>query len=569
MSPHHYVLGIHDGHNASVCLLENGKVIFAIQEERLNRIKNFWGFPRESVNAAFQFAHLQPKDIDCVALASFHVAKSSGKDIRQLYKEEAQWRGWINEGIAKTPVYDFYKMRRKEERLNNVEQCGLPRARVRFVEHHLCHASSVYYGLPVPRDEKILILTADGSGDGLCATVNIAEQGEIKRIASTDKGHSLGNIYSRVTFLLGYKPWEHEYKLMGLAPYASSRDSEKTHKIFQNYIGISKSNLLQFERKIPEPTHLIYNRIKRDTRLMRADAICGGLQNMLEEVLCDWVKACVRETGIKKIALSGGVFMNVKANKRILELEEVEELFVMPSCGDETNSLGAAYRTYYEEKKSIPASFDNFYLGNDMDDREVATILQDDQSKNAHFQFQRLEDIEYKVAELLSEGAIVARCKGRMEFGARALGNRSILADPKDSSVRDDINRMVKMRDPWMPFAPVVKKERAGEYMVNPKQTDSPYMMMTFDTTQKREELKAAIHPADLTARFQIVDKASNPEYYKIIEEFEKRTGRAVLLNTSFNIHGSPIVCTPRDAMEAFLNSGLKYLALGQYLIWK
>jgi carbamoyltransferase len=254
-----------------------------------------------------------------------------------------------------------------------------------------------------------------------------------------------------------------------------------------------------------------------------------------------------------------------------MELPEVQDLFVFPSCGDESTSIGAAYHVYVAMTRemggdSIPAPIDDIYYGPDFSDDDVLTALK---KGDVRFKSQHMSDVDKEVAGLIASGEIVARCSGRMEFGARALGNRSILADPADQQSVRIINMMVKKRDFWMPFAPVILWEQQADYIVNPKRIKSPYMMLTFDTTDKRDDLVAALHQADFTARAQILERSYNPGYYNIIERFSHETDRSVLLNTSFNLHGYPVVCSPDEALWVFANSGLKYLALGNHLISK
>jgi carbamoyltransferase len=292
---------------------------------------------------------------------------------------------------------------------------------------------------------------------------------------------------------------------------------------------------------------------------------------MAEDLLCRWVRNGIRETGVRKIALSGGVFMNVKANKALMEMEEVDDLFVMPSCGDESNSIGAAYQVYAQSCRALGRDVDaaplgGLYLGDAFSDADVEGALAGSEGR---LDVTRCDDIDAVVAQLLANGKIVARCQGRMEFGARALGNRSILADPADHRCVRAINMMVKKRDFWMPFAPVILRERAAEYIANPKNVASPYMMLSFDTTEARDDLIAAIHMADQTARAQILEESWNPGYYRVLKEFERLTGRGAILNTSFNLHGYPVVNGPREALWVMENSGLQHLALGNYLVSK
>jgi len=574
------ILGIHNGHNASACLLENGSIRFCIQEERLTNSKNYFGFPFRSIETILTLANLGTDDIDSVAMASSYMPVMSNPfDVVDAYRKQASFVGRLNSvargniyGIlVKTRLNSIYNKRARRKRLEALESSGLERCRTIFVDHHLCHAATAYYGSPW-RDEPVLVLTNDGSGDGLCSTVYIGKDGELTKVAETPKGHSLGNIYARTTFLLGLSPWEHEWKVMGLAPYAPASGIDKSYEVFRRLIKIAGNNPLAFEKSISESTELIYPRLRRELELHRFDWIAGGVQKYTEELLCQWVRNCVNATGIRRVALAGGVFMNVKANKRIMELDDVEDLFIFPSCGDESISIGAAYQVYVEEcreqgKPSNIQPLREIYLGPSFTDQDVEQAISKIEHQN--FESRYVKDIESRIAELLARGEIVARCKGRMEFGARALGNRSILADAADYSCVRVINMMVKKRDFWMPFAPVIMKERQNDYIVDPKGISAPYMMLSFDTTRRRNEFNAAVHQADLTARPQILEREMNPEFYSILEEFERITGKGILLNTSFNLHGYPIVYGPREALWVFLNSDLNHLALGNYLLQK
>jgi carbamoyltransferase len=266
--------------------------------------------------------------------------------------------------------------------------------------------------------------------------------------------------------------------------------------------------------------------------------------------------------------------MNVKANMLLAQEEWVRELFVFPSCGDESNAVGAAYLGYLDfcarqRVPPAPRAFGPAYLGPGIDDAEVEAVVRA-RDLAARHRVSEPAAMEAKIAELLVADGVVARCAGRMEFGARALGNRSILANPSDHRVVPLINRMIKNRDFWMPFAPSVLREREADYLVNPKGLASPYMMLAFPTNQKRrDEIVAAVHPHDGTARAHIVDEAWNPAYHRVVREFESRTGIGAVLNTSFNLHGEPLVCSPQDAVDTFERSGLQHLALGRFLISK
>jgi carbamoyltransferase len=304
--------------------------------------------------------------------------------------------------------------------------------------------------------------------------------------------------------------------------------------------------------------------------LDRFDSICAGVQRFTEEMLVQWVGNCVEAAGIHRLALSGGVFMNVKLNKAIMELPTVENVFVFPSCSDETNVLGAAYWVAaQEEGHSRIEPLRDLYFGKGYKDAEVRAAI-DSHAFSGPVDCRHVEDIEAAAAELIAGGAVIARFKGREEFGARALGNRSILADPSNVGVIKVINSMIKCRDFWMPFATSMTDRQAAECLVNPKGIPAPYMIMTFDSTERICDFRAGAHPYDLTVRPQVVYREWNESYYRLIEEFQRRSNKCGgVLNTSFNLHGHPLVSSPKDALEVFDRSGLQYLAMENYLLRK
>jgi carbamoyltransferase len=366
-------------------------------------------------------------------------------------------------------------------------------------------------------------------------------------------------------------PNEHEYKLMGMAPYAQTEIKGQAYRVFKELFKFDAKGIT-WTRKRPTPSaYYMFDYLKEKLEYERFDRICAGLQYWVEEMLATWVQNCVRETGLNKVALSGGVFMNVKANKVIAELPEVESLFVFPSCGDESNAVGAAWVEYVSkcrEKGQKPdiEPIGPIYWGHKYSKKDVEKVLK---REKEWLRYELVDDVEKKAAELIAKGEIVARFKGRMEFGARALGNRSILSDPSNTKQVKILNEMIKSRDFWMPFACSIMAEREQEYLKNEKSVGGPYMMMTYETTDQVEKIRAGTHPYDDTIRPQLVHKEWNPDYHHLIEEFEKRTGIGAVLNTSFNLHGFPIVGTPEAAIDVLKKSGLKWLAIEDFIVEK
>lgn len=569
------ILGIHDGHNASACLLRDGEVIHCIQEERLVREKNYDGFPTRAVEWILR--EEDPMRVERIALGGYsYSVPLSRREKVSYYREEqpsirsraqARIRSVGKRLLQVMGKYEAIKRRRiRRRRVGNLEsffESDQLNRLVMPVDHHRCHAATAYYGSPWRNGEPTLVLTLDGAGDGLCATVSVGEEGEIRRIAETEQGNSIGNIYARTTLVLGFIPFEHEYKIMGMAPYAGVDGAERVYQIFKDYLTVDG---LKFKRKIPESTMHMVARLNRDLSFSRFDWISKGLQCATEDVVCEWVNNAVKETGIQRVALAGGVFMNVKLNQRISLLDGVKELFVFPSCGDESLSIGASYIAYRAGTGQSPAPIGSIYWGPTVDNEAAKSALR---KAGDSLRYRKVTDVDTELGRLVAAGKIVARCRGRMEYGARALGNRSIFADPSRLEVVRQINKMIKNRDFWMPFAPIVLAERRHDYFHNPGDFDSPHMMMTFETTDRVEEMKAAVHPEDLTARPQMLREEHNPGCHRMLRTFEAETGRGVLLNTSFNLHGHPIVCSAEEAIMVLENSDLRYLGLADYLVEK
>lgn len=589
-----YILGIYYGHNATAALLKNGVVVACVSEERFNGIKNYLGFPEQSIRWVLTFEGITGKDINFVVLPSawispVYVSKGERTDaaitiLTLLFKIVGFIRSLWGKVIYQIPrlrplgqfLYFCATLTIGEYALWKQRQfvaghLQIPLERVIKFEHHLTHAATAYYASPYNNDKAVAV-TIDAEGDRNSASVIVFKGAKIDIIAQTKRDHSLGYIYIFVTQYLGMKPGEHEYKVMGLAPYAKERSVNVLYKKIRHLIRIDPSNPLRFTSRLN--TQDSYRFIKKQLEGERFDNIAGAFQKLVENRMVELVGNAVHKTRCKNLVAAGGVFMNVKANQKITDLPNVKNVFFMPSAGDESLAIGACYlgfRKYCLDRniKFSIVPLQDLYLGPSFSNGDIDEFLSKGGYKKKYI-VTRHASIEAKIAQLLARGKVVARVGGRMEWGARALGNRSILANPMNYDVVRNINERMKMRDFWMPFAPSILYERRNSYCQNPKGIDSPYMTVTFDSTPKaRKEIRAAMHPYDFTVRPQFVRKDWNYSYWKIIREFEKITGIGAVLNTSFNLHGYPIVMGPKEAIYAFENSGLEYLALENYLIEK
>lgn len=556
------ILGIHDGHNAGAALIQDGKVIAAINEERLNNIKNYSGNPKLAVKKVFEIANIYPSDVNLVTIASFlrldDPVKVEGNKLHFLAEYVAPLIH--NKWFIHTSVAILHKFRKVQGIIDVLNELGIGNKKIRFIEHHLAHAACAYYQRPW--DEKSLILTLDGMGDGLSATVNIGTRFKIQRIAETSFYDSLGNnLYSEITAFLGMKRWEHEYKVMGLAPYGKW---DEVIEVLRKVIRINPQNPLEFENISGYYLKKMQIFYQKELAGKRFDNIAAATQKFFEQLVITWVKNAIRETKLHKIVCAGGSFLNVKLNKLIRELDEVDDVFFYPASEDGGSAVGAALEGYYRycQENKIDAkkiNISDVYYGQSVTDQQIAEFIK---SKKITGLARKVSPKE--VANLLAKGKILARFSGRDEWGPRALGNRSIMADPRNLQVIRKINFAIKLRDFWMPFAPAVLEEDHRRYFKRSR--FAPYMIEAFDTNSDAKEIIAALHPYDLSARVQTVNNW-NPAWQSIIREFKKITGVGGILNTSFNLHGFPLVGSLDSALWTFKNSDLDGVILGEWLI--
>ncbi|MCW5699424.1 MAG: hypothetical protein KIT00_06250 [Rhodospirillales bacterium] len=565
------ILGIHDGHNCGATLVRDGVVVASICEERLSRRKNECGYPRRSIERCLAIGGIDAHELDDVVYASLFMHRTEYltdlepwyllgiKDQRKDAKKDTSFQSRL-----------MFEERHRERIDAIADHLGVPGDRVSFVEHHLAHLAAAYYTAPnIAPGEKVLGLTCDGAGDGVAATVSLCHGNTIERIAATDRHASLGKIYSRVTMLMGMKPWEHEYKIMGLAPYADPERSDRAAEALRALIRFSDDGL-SFVKAGELSTNYCYEYLVREFERVRFDTIAGATQLFAEEMLTAWVKSCVEVTGRTKVVCGGGVFMNVKANMLIAQMPEVDWLYVMPSCADESLSIGAALHRCYERtgnRDHNASVLRDLYLGDSHDRQIEEQALAAIAGRNG-MTVQQSDDPDADAVEFLAHGDIIARCRDRMEWGARALGNRSIITSADDPRAVERINRAIKQRDFWMPFAPSVLAESASRYFDDPKDLDPRFMTFAFPSKpETQDDLIAAAHPHDRTIRPQRVTRDANPAYHRLLERFQARTGRGIVLNTSFNIHGEPMADSPFDAVDIFLRSDLDHLILDHHVI--
>lgn len=582
-----YILAINDGIGSSAGIFKNGRALFCCEEERFNRIKNWLGYPENVISYILNNLDIKISEIDMVVLTNERVMSEHSKESFNKYYDDnfdeavkTLKHGYhrtnkkIKSSIKNSPLGFVNNMRLKYSKTSpnclsteKLISLGFDESKINRTNHHLCHASAAYYGLAQKIDEKYLIFSLDGGGDGYTSTLFKAQNGKIE-LFSGASSFSIGNMYSGITYFLGFRPHEHEYKLMGLAPYVNPIYSEEYCAYFRQFLDL-KNDDTEFYNPVPLDHSSFFSKLLTDLNKDRFDNIAAGLQKFTEEICLRWVKGNIKKHGVNKILLSGGVFMNVKMNKLIAELPEVNFVDVFPSCGDESNIFGAAYYNYNQNVKKEIGLLNSYCLGTEPSGDLESSMLK----YKEKIIVETSSSVNKKIAELIASNNIVARCSGKMEFGARALGNRSIMANPARLQNITKINQAVKKRDFWMPFAPAILIDKCESYVKIPnsiKDHGSPYMMFAVDTVNddsKRQEITCGIHQSDFTARIEGVHNNIYPDFYEIINEFYNITGTPCVLNTSFNLHGFPIVENSEQAIQVLLNSKIDYLIIDNKII--
>ncbi len=710
------ILGINHSHDAGAVIIEDGRIVAAVNEERLNRIKLYWGFPLLSINEVLRVSGLKPSDIDFVAVSNLTPGAGIGQEYHEynLRRRIMSYMAYLpfifGSSIFSSAYKAFYSLFRSKSNLREVlrKKYGID-VPVNFVEHHVAHAASAFYTSPFEQDT--LVITTDGAGDGICASVSIVNQDfEMKRVSSTPFFHSPASIYGYTTYNLGYTPNKDEGKLTGLAAHGRA---EKAYDIYRNIVSVKG---MQYNVSLYPPWG--YRAVKKLHMLTwhkRRDDIAAALQKRSEDVAVSFVQNCQKKYPRNNIALAGGFFANVRINQAIAEIPQVKKIFIHPHMGDGGLAAGAAYWVWSQKLlnkglKPNPVFHDTMYFGPEFAEEEIESAL-----KEGGLKYRHVKNIEQEAAELVKKGKVIGRFNGRMEYGPRALGNRSIVASPIDKSINEWLNKklhrcyddqteiltsdgwkymkdlskkelvatlnpktnvleyqnildyvsyefngkmfsirnkridlvvtpnhnmwvkkkgelnfkiekiesVAKIKDyhyqkvgegkkdvvkvmssgiqmidyqgkvycvtvpnhiifvrrngksvfcgntEFMPFAPSMMRDHAEEYFNNFEKGEyaANFMTMTFDCTKKCAKDAPAITHIDNTARPQTVTKEQNPSYYKLLTIYKELTGLPIFVNTSFNEHEHPIVCTPKDAVESFKQGNIDALAIGNYLV--
>ncbi|MCY4565154.1 MAG: carbamoyltransferase [Gammaproteobacteria bacterium] len=563
------------GHDPSAALLVDGEIVAAAEEERFVRDKHAKKrMPIESARYCLSAGGIDPADVDIVAFPYAPIPLSS----------PARWRFARGYWYAPDRALDALlngnrRFRRNRRRVHEAGVAlGIDWSTTEFVpvEHHLAHASSAYHLSGF--EEKTAILGVDGKGEYATTFFGYGENGRIHRLKEFYDPDSLSGVYGAMTEYLGFEMLDGEYKVMGMAPYGDADRFDLSRLIRCNGTGFRVNtryvNTVGLRRYKEDRVGFYFSPklIEWLGPRRQGDAVdepyvhhAAAMQQLFEghclDLMETWLGDILRETG--RLAFAGGGALNVKLNQRIVALPHVRELFVQPASGDAGTSLGAATHVAAERGERLHR-MTHVFLGPEFSHADCLAAL-DRESHRADTR--RLENVPREVAEILAAGHPVAWFQGRMEFGPRALGARSILGCPSVPGIADRINEQIKFRERWRPFCPSVLDRVAPEIVG----TDhpAPFMTITFDVTPGwRERIPEVVHE-DGTARIQVVERATNPRYYALLEDMERLTGNGVLLNTSLNRRGEPIVCPPADALDMFFGSDLQYLALEDFLVTK
>ncbi len=582
-------------HDSAACILIDGKILAAAQEERFTRKKHDPRYPHNAINFVLKYANLKLSDVDQIVF--FEKPFLKFERLLETYVAFAP-RGFISFAKA-MPLWIKEKLFQKNylfNRLKAHDENYTSDQNIFFSDHHLSHAASAFF--PSPFNEAV-ILTADGVGEWATTTVAIGKNNNLEIKKEIHFPHSLGLLYSAFTYYTGFKVNSGEYKLMGLAPYGKPVYEDKIKKL----IDIKDDGTFRLDQKYfnyatgltmtNDKFNNLFGQKPRDSKNEKITQfhmdIAASIQKVTEEIMIKLAKAIREEYNIKNLCLAGGVALNCVANGKILKEKIFDNIWIQPAAGDAGGSLGAALALWHLEQGNkreinLDDNMNGSYLGTEFTQNEIEKELS---SIGANFDRVSYEDLINKTSELLSNEKAIGWFQGRMEFGPRALGCRSILGDPRSDKMQKNLNLKVKYRESFRPFAPSVLIEDVSKWFdIN---VDSPYMLlvaninsdkkieMTNDQKKlfgieklniKRSEVPAVTH-VDYSARIQTVRKSTNKRYHDLISKFKEKTGCPVIVNTSFNVRGEPIVNTPTDAFNCFMGTELDYLVIGDCILDK
>ncbi len=554
------VLGVNDNHDASAALVVDGRLVAAVGQERIDRIKNSSLFPWDAMDEVLRIGGLRPGDVDEVVFGSHFTPSTALRRFPHTHQSAKKRGGQFSPMLN---AYVLYQVALRSSFTWEAEAAASRRllaarlrpygyrGRVTTVDHHLGHAASAY--LSQTRDPA-LVITIDAMGDGTSVTVGAARGGRIELLYRQSGLAAINTYYSRITEYLGFRPLRHEGKVTGLAAYTEPPPELLEHfrrELHFTGVGFNLKNYARWPRR-DDSFHRFLDRYSREE-------IASACQRNLELQVGRFVRTWVRRVGIRDLAVAGGLFANVKLNQRIHELDEVDSLFVYPNMGDGGLAAGAALLV----GGARPGRLGDVYLGPEYGDDECERAL-----RQEGLAFQRPADLADQVADRLVEGRVVARFDGRMEWGPRALGNRTILYRPDDPSVNDWLNERLG-RTEFMPFAPVTLWEHAHRCyrQLEGARDSARFMTVCFDCTEWMRRVGGGVVHVDGTARPQLIRREANPGYHDIVEAYRRRTGIPSVINTSFNMHEEPIVRSPGDAVRAFVAGELHHLVLGPFLV--
>ncbi len=550
-------------HDAAAAMLQDGKLLAAAQEERFTRKKHDQDFPKNAIDFCLDYSGLKAQDLDYVAFYD----KPFVKFDRILQTYIATWPKGLLSFLKAMPVWIKEKIWIPQTIKSELDYEG----EILFAEHHVSHAASAFLVSPF---EEAAIVTTDGVGEWDTTTYGIGRGNDISLLKSIHFPHSLGLFYSAFTYYLGFKVNSAEYKVMGLAPYGEPRFYDTIMKelvtlredgsfnlnmeYFTYEYGLKMTGR-KFSKLFGEPV-----REPESTLTQFHKDVAASLQKATDTVMVKMAQYVERETKMKYLCLAGGVALNCVSNSKILENTSFHDIFVQPAAGDAGGAVGAAYYVH-NTILGNPRSYvmKDVFLGPEFSDEQIATLLR---SKNANFRKCDRAELLQETARLIAEQKVVGWFQGRMEFGPRALGNRSIIADARNPKNQSVVNLKIKFRESFRPFAPTILEDRTKEYFDFDR--PGPFMLFVANVRPDKRVIPAVTH-VDGSARLQTISRQQNSLYYDLIAEFDRQTGCPVIINTSFNVRGEPIVCTPADAWRCFMRTEMDCLVIGSFILEK